>query len=192
MKKLWLRTAVSLALIIAAVYVVAFGNMWLNETSLIFVGADPHTEEPFKFGDRDPIPWDTARVTTEDGVQILVLESQLTGSPEAPWVIYFYGQAGRLADEKSVAMYDLFREAGLNVLAMEYRGYGVSEKTELTEAGVYADARAAWRPLSATWGVPAERVVLYGYSLGGGVATGEDFSRALAHPSWPARQHGTF
>jgi fermentation-respiration switch protein FrsA (DUF1100 family) len=109
-------------------------------------------------------------LTTEDGVNTLLLESRQTRSPEAPWVIYFYGQAGQLADEKSLAMYELFRSVGLNVLAVEYRGYGASEKTEPTEAGVYIDARAVWRYLAQALEVPANRVVLYGYSLGGGVA----------------------
>jgi fermentation-respiration switch protein FrsA (DUF1100 family) len=56
------------------------------------------------------------------------------------------------------------------VLAVEYRGYGASEKTQPTEAGLYADARAAWRHLTEVRGVPASRAVLYGYSLGGAVA----------------------
>ena len=171
MKKLARRMALALVLLIVAVYVIAFGNILLNEGTLIFVGAEADAAEHLPLIDQGAIPWDTVRVTTEDGVAILVLESRQTASPEAPWVIYFYGQEGQLADEKSRAMYNLFRGAGLNVLALEYRGYGASEKTEPTEAGVYADARAAWRYLTRSWGVPANRVVLYGYSLGGGVAT---------------------
>jgi pimeloyl-ACP methyl ester carboxylesterase len=59
---------------------------------------------------------------------------------------------------------------GLNVLAVEYRGYPGSDKSEPTEVGFYADARAAWQHVTETRGVPASQVLLYGYSLGGGVA----------------------
>ncbi|MFH1312369.1 MAG: hypothetical protein ABIJ00_04000, partial [Candidatus Eisenbacteria bacterium] len=74
-----------------------------------------------------------------------------------PWVIYFHGQEGQVADRWNLARYDLFHSVGLNVLAVEYRGYGASEKTQPTEAGVYADARAAWRYLAKTREVPAKR-----------------------------------
>jgi dienelactone hydrolase len=36
---------------------------------------------------------------------------------------------------------------------------------------VYADALATWDYLTKTRGVPPDQVVLYGYSLGGAVAT---------------------
>jgi fermentation-respiration switch protein FrsA (DUF1100 family) len=142
----------------------------LNENSNAFIGADLDGEERLTVTDQVSVPWDTVRVTTDDGVRILLLESRLAGAPEAPWVIYFYGREGRLADNKGFAMYDLFRGAGLNVLAVEYRGYGASEKAQPTEGGIYADARAGWRYLATSRGVPPSRVVLYGYSLGGAVA----------------------
>jgi pimeloyl-ACP methyl ester carboxylesterase len=170
MKKLLRRIAVSLGLLIAAFYVAALGYLRLNENAGAFVGADLEAEARLTVTGRGAVPWDTVRVTTEDGIGILLLESRLAEAPEAPWVIYFYGRAGRLADEKGFAMYELFRSVGLSVLAVEYRGYGASEKTQPTEAGIYADARAAWRHLAEVQGVPASRLVLYGYSLGGAVA----------------------
>jgi pimeloyl-ACP methyl ester carboxylesterase len=170
MKRVLRRIATALALLVAAVYVLALGNLWLNENALVFAGADLDAEETPILGDQSSTSWGTVRVTTEDGVAILLLEDQQTDSRNAPWVIYFYGQEGQVADDKNLAMYSLFRRAGLNVLAVEYRGYGASEKTKPTEAGVYADARAAWQHLHGTRGVSPGRVVLYGYSLGGGVA----------------------
>lgn len=170
MMKLSRRIAVTLGILIVVVYVLAHGYLWLNESAMIFVGSDLSAEQHLTISDEVPISWDTVSVTTEDGIRILLLESPQTDTPEAPWVIYFYGQAGQIADEKSIAMYNLFRSVGLNVLAVEYRGYGASEKAEPSEGGVYADARASWRHLSEKRRVPANRVVLYGFSLGGGVA----------------------
>ena len=170
-KKFLGRAVVLLGLIIAAVFVLASGNLWLNENAMVFVGANLDADERLIVDGQISVPWVTTRVRTDDNVGILLLESRLSGtSNRTPWLIYFYGQGGRVADAGSLLRYELFRSAGLNVLAVEYRGYGASEKTQPTEAGVYADARAAWRYITETAGVPASRVVLYGYSLGGGVA----------------------
>jgi fermentation-respiration switch protein FrsA (DUF1100 family) len=62
-----------------------------------------------------------------------------------------------------------FRRMGLGVLAVDYRGYGQSEG-EPSEAGLYLDAQAAYRHLTGALGVPAARVLIYGFSLGSAVA----------------------
>jgi pimeloyl-ACP methyl ester carboxylesterase len=55
-------------------------------------------------------------------------------------------------------------------LLVEYRGYGRSKTSgRPSEAGLYADAEAALRELGRR-GIAAERVSLWGYSLGSGVA----------------------
>ncbi len=169
--KLLRRTAVLLVLLVTVFYGLALAYLRLTENSAAFIGANLDGEERLTITGQVTVPWDTVRVTTEDGVKVLLLESQLDETLDAPWVIYFYGRAGQLADNKGFAMYHLFRELGLNVLSVDYRGYGASQKTKPTEAGVYADARATWQHVIITRGVPASRVVLYGYSLGGAVAT---------------------
>lgn len=165
-----MRVAITFAVVIVAFYAFALGYLRSNESAGAFVGADLDAGEQLIVTGEVTVPWDAVRVTTEDGVRILLLESRLAADTEAPWVIYFYGRAGRLGDQKGFAMYSLFRGAGLNVLAVEYRGYGASQKVQPTEAGLYADARAAWQYLNEVRGVPAEQVVLYGYSLGGAMA----------------------
>lgn len=66
------------------------------------------------------------------------------------------------------------------VLGFNYRGYGLSEGSP-SEAGVLDDARSARRWLAGRSGVPEERVVLIGRSLGGGVVVdlAQDGCRAL-------------
>jgi fermentation-respiration switch protein FrsA (DUF1100 family) len=56
----------------------------------------------------------------------------------------------------------------VNLLAYDYRGFGESEGMP-SEAGVYADAEAAYRYLTDSLGVPPSRIVLFGHSLGTGV-----------------------
>jgi len=57
----------------------------------------------------------------------------------------------------------------VQVFIVDYRGYGRSEGTP-TEHGLYLDARAAWDYLTNERGVPSERVIIFGKSLGGAPA----------------------
>ena len=59
----------------------------------------------------------------------------------------------------------------MNVLAPEYRGYNGLEGPP-SEATVAADARAAYDYLRDREGIPAERLVIFGWSLGAAVAVG--------------------
>lgn len=72
----------------------------------------------------------------------------------------------------------LQRTLGTSVFAFDYRGYGRSSGVP-TVAGVLDDAAAARRRASALAGIPPERIVLMGESLGGAVAV------ALAAASAP-------
>jgi fermentation-respiration switch protein FrsA (DUF1100 family) len=62
------------------------------------------------------------------------------------------------------------RDLGVNLLAFDYRGFGESGGSP-SEQGVYTDAVAAYDYLRTVRGVPAERIIIFGHSLGSGVAT---------------------
>ncbi len=64
--------------------------------------------------------------------------------------------------------YAWFRDLGVNLFAYDYRGFGASDGNP-SEAGVYADAAAAYRYLTDSLHVPPSRIVLFGHSLGTGV-----------------------
>jgi uncharacterized protein len=59
---------------------------------------------------------------------------------------------------------------GLGVLLFDYRGYG-GNRGRPTQAGLARDARAALRFLCECAGLPRERLLYYGESLGTGVVT---------------------
>jgi pimeloyl-ACP methyl ester carboxylesterase len=62
-----------------------------------------------------------------------------------------------------------FVRRGLGVVLCEYRGYGLSSGTDFDEQGFYRDAEAVLDHL-AQQGIGPDRVVLFGESLGTGVA----------------------
>jgi alpha-beta hydrolase superfamily lysophospholipase len=64
-----------------------------------------------------------------------------SGRPEAPTLLFFHGNGEIVADYDDVGPH--FAYAGINFLAVDYRGYGRSEG--LPSAGtLLTDARAAW------------------------------------------------
>lgn len=108
---------------------------------------------------------ETVWLTAEDGVRV---EAWYLPVPAARGVaLLAHGNAGNISHRLDYA--PLFHRLGYSLLLFEYRGYGRSEGRP-SEEGTYADARAAWRHLVAQRGIPAERIVLVGESLGGAVA----------------------
>jgi fermentation-respiration switch protein FrsA (DUF1100 family) len=79
----------------------------------------------------------------------------------------FHGNHGSLRGERY--RLKLFRDAHMGVLLVAYRGYSGNAGTP-NEQGLYADARAALDWLTQS-GVASTSIVLYGISLGTGVAT---------------------
>ena len=84
-----------------------------------------------------------------------------------PVVLYFGGNAAN----RNYRMLEVqvLTEAGADVLICDYRGYGDSPG-EPSEEGLARDARAVWRFATEHKQIKSQRIVLYGESLGGGVA----------------------
>ncbi len=91
-------------------------------------------------------------------------------------LLFLHGNAGNASHRLPNAA-ELVR-LGTDVLLLDYRGYGRSAGTP-SEAGVYADARAALAYLVDERGFAPGRVVLFGRSLGGAVAVDLAQERAL-------------
>lgn len=83
-------------------------------------------------------------------------------------LLFFHGNAGNISHRGESVM--IFHRLGLNVLIIDYRGYGQSEGKP-GEAGLYNDARAAWQYLIKTKGFAKGDIIIFGRSLGGSVAT---------------------
>ena len=93
---------------------------------------------------------------------------KLDADPAAPVLLFFHGNAGNLSHRADLLI-ELATRSPASVFVVGYRGYGRSEGHP-NEAGLYLDARAAWKYLTEERGVGADRIVIFGKSLGGGVA----------------------
>ena len=88
---------------------------------------------------------------------------------ETKWLIlFFHGNGG----DRRGREFDcrLFSRLGADVFIFDYRGYGENAGSP-SEDGLAVDAQAVWNYATRERNVPAERIIIYGASLGGGVAT---------------------
>ncbi len=83
-------------------------------------------------------------------------------------VLIFHGNAGNISHR--IGYLTMFNRLGYSVLLIDYRGYGKSGGGP-SEEGTYRDAGAAWLYLLETRKLQPQDVVIFGESLGGGVAT---------------------
>jgi hypothetical protein len=91
----------------------------------------------------------------------------IPAEPERAVILFLHGNAGNIADR--LESIRIFHDLGLSVFIIDYRGYGRSEGSP-SEQGTYADAGGAWLYLTAERGIAAERLVVFGRSLGAAVA----------------------
>ncbi len=90
------------------------------------------------------------------------------GSARARFALLFcHGNGGNLTSRPGY--YRAILETGVNLLTFDYRGYGRSDG-EPSEHGTYADAQAAYQWLR-TRGFAPEQILVWGESLGGGIAS---------------------
>lgn len=166
---------VLLALLVLAVvgYGGALANLMLRETELIFRTSVARADT------RPPFAYTQVDLPRTDGVRQFAWRmpgggnggSDVGRSPGdgGLWVLFLHGNASTVASRMNVKHCARLVEMGVNVLAPEYRGYnGLSGVP--TEASVAEDARAAYDYLRTTERVAAERLVIFGWSLGAAIA----------------------
>jgi fermentation-respiration switch protein FrsA (DUF1100 family) len=85
------------------------------------------------------------------------------------WLLICHGNLGNIGYGERPRFYAAMRDLGINLLAFDYRGFGASEGVP-DERGFYDDAVASYRFLRDSLRVPADRIILFGHSLGTGVA----------------------
>lgn len=64
-----------------------------------------------------------------------------------------------------MARIDGLRQLGFSVLAIDYRGYGLSQGNLPNESQLYTDSQAAWEYLTKVRGVSAKNIIMYGESV---------------------------
>ena len=105
-------------------------------------------------------------IETDDGMKlnawlILAKDSRFT-------LLFCHGNGGNISHR--IDKIEILNSLGLDVFIFDYRGYG-SSTGRPSERGFYKDALAAYEYLVSERKVSYGRIILYGESLGGAVAT---------------------
>lgn len=142
-------------------YAIVVAGLYTVQRRLLFV-PDTNTPDPAGVG----VPGvAVVRVPTADGLSLLawyVPPVQPTGFT----VLLLHGNAGNIANR--AGRLRAFQQIGWGVLLLEYRGYGGNPGSP-SEDGLVLDAQAGLAELHRR-GVRAERILLWGESLGSGLA----------------------
>ena len=146
--------------VVAGAYLAVVGALYVFQRNLLYL---PSTSVPVVA--RSAVP-EMRPVTlhTSDGLDLLSWYHE--AAQGQPTLVYFCGNAGNIGDRGTKVR--PYLDSGFGVLLVGYRGYGGNPGSP-TEEGLYADGRAALDFLDSE-GVSTARTVLYGESLGSGVA----------------------
>ena len=119
--------------------------------------------EPSQFGVAE---MEVVQVPTADSLKLHCWWRPPTREDKAT-VIYFHGNAGHIGD-RAFKIRPLLNQ-GYGVLLVSYR-YNANNGGKPTEEGLYEDGRAAYAFVRGH-DVPGDRIIVYGESLGSGIAT---------------------
>jgi fermentation-respiration switch protein FrsA (DUF1100 family) len=163
-----INTAIGLAVGYGAIVALAFAF----QDQLLFQPSSRLLATPDDAG----MPYETVHLDTDDGETLHgwwipppdVSRETSPGELAKHTLLFFHGNAGNISGRlESVQQ---FHQLGLNVLIVDYRGYGQSTGSP-SEEGIYRDADACWRYLTKAKGFAPQNIVVFGRSMGGGPAT---------------------
>src|SRR5580692_804679 len=144
---------------VLCVYAGVLAMLYVTQRSLMYFPETVHTA-PAAAG----LPQaEEVTLTTADGEHIIAWH--VPPRDGKPVILYLHGNGGAL--RYRVERFTRLINDGIGIVAVEYRGYGGSSGSP-SERGLIADAEAGYAFAAARY--PAQQIVLWGESLGTGVA----------------------
>lgn len=150
----------------AGVMTVLTGLLWAFQRRLIYL---PDSSAPAQ----GALDAEAVTLRTEDGIELGAWYLPAVGG--ACTVLVANGNAANRGARTGLAA--ALYGKGFGVLLFDYRGYGGNAGSP-SETGLRLDARAAYRFLTDEAGIPPDRLLYFGESLGAAVVTG----LARSHP----------
>jgi uncharacterized protein len=148
-----------IVVVLAGLYVGMTAILYFAQRSLMYFPETVHTT-PAAAGLPEA---EEVTLNTADGERIIAWH--VAPRDNKPVIIYFHGNGGAL--RYRVERFRRLVHNGVGLVAVEYRGYGgLSGKP--SEAGLIADGEAAYAFAATRY--PAQQIVVWGESLGSGVA----------------------
>ena len=160
-----MRTLVSILTIAVGIYLLLALMIYLFQDRMVFLSNLPGRALEASPGDIG-LDYENVSLTTSDNERLHGWYIPAT-NPRGV-LLFFHGNAGNISHR--LDSIKIFHELGLDTLIIDYRGYGQSTG-KASEQGTYLDAQAAWDYLVNTRGIPTDRIIIFGRSLGGAIGT---------------------
>lgn len=147
---------------IAAVYLWRGADLFFNQEKYLYFPITEWTATP----ESVKLRYEDVRFRSADGTELSGWF--VPAERERAVVLFCHGNARNISSELDVL--SMFHDLGVSAFFFDYRGYGKSAGRP-GEAGLYADAAAAWQYLASVRDVPSDRILIWGRSLGAAVAS---------------------
>ena len=143
------------------VYFVVTLFLYVYQRNLLY-----HPVENNYFGDKLIVEIEKIQIITKDNIKLLAWYHEKNINKNKT-ILYLHGNAGAL--ENRIHKINHFKDMQVNFLLLAWRGFS-GNKGKPTEQGLYEDARSAIKWLIEK-GILEENIIIYGESLGTGIAT---------------------
>ncbi len=157
-KKMYNLFLVSLVFL---VYLLVTLGLYIFQRNLLY-----HPAENNYSGDKLTVNIEKVKITTDDNINLLAWYHR-KDIKNYKTILYLHGNAGAL--ENRIHKINHFNDMNSNFLLLAWRGFN-GNAGKPTEQGLYQDARSAVKWLI-NQGAREENIIIYGESLGTGVAT---------------------
>lgn len=158
-----MRTFLSILTIAISVYVVFALMLYLFQGRMVYLSNLPERALgawPSDIG----LDYEDVSLTTSDNERLHGWYIPAVDSRGG--LLFLHGNAGNISHR--LDSIKIFHELDLDILIIDYRGYGQSTG-KASEQGTYLDAQAAWDYLINSRRIPADQIIVFGRSLGGAI-----------------------
>ena len=158
-----MRIFISILTIAVSIYLALTLMIYLFQGRMVFLSNHPGrtlTASPNDIG----LDYEDITLTTSDNERLHGWYIPAANSRGV--LLFFHGNAGNISHR--LDSIKIFHELNLDTLIIDYRGYGRSTG-KASEQGTYLDAQAAWDYLISNRRIPANRIIVFGRSLGGAI-----------------------
>jgi len=157
-KKMYILSIVGLVVLI---YLIITFVLYNSQRSLLY-----HPTENNYSGDKLTVSIDKIKIKNDDNIELLAWYHE-KDIEKYKTILFLHGNAGSL--ENRIHKINHFNDMDVNFLIISWRGFS-GNKGQPTEKGLYKDAKSGVDWLK-NKGAKQENIIIYGESLGTGVAT---------------------
>ncbi|AFY71143.1 alpha/beta hydrolase fold protein [Thalassoporum mexicanum PCC 7367] len=152
--------------VIVLAYVGLSVLLYFNQSRMVYFPREEQSDSPESLG----LGYQQVELVTEDEVKLSgwYIPANANDFMGRAVVLFCHGNGGNISNRLDYIA--IFNRLGFSTLMVNYRGYGESDGKP-SEEGTYMDMETAWKYLTEERLIPPERILVYGESLGGGVAS---------------------